>query len=221
MNQDDEQRRSRLVIQTENTQREVTPSARKERNGLSLGVVIGIVLGAMMLTALVILALMNRGDKTTGDQSAINANVNAQPIATTPFPAFTPPTNIAPTPQTTLPPVANIAIPPASTPNAPTPNATPTPNLPDDATLQANVNKLFFDDPALINAEIDTSVSHGKVTLRGKVKSANLKLRAEKLVKTVRGVQSIDDKITVEEDKGGWTQTTTPENPPITTPTKP
>lgn len=227
MNQDEQ--RSRLIIQTENTQREIKPSPREASKGIPLTVVIGIVLCAMMLTAIVILVLINRSDKTTGDRSATNANINlnTQPTMTaTPLAAFTPTTNIAPTatPQPTIQPAIAPTVQPASIPlNTPTPNATAaaTPNLPDDATLQANVSKVLLDDTEMANADIDTNVARGKVTLRGKVKSANLKLRAEKLVKTIRGVQSIDDKITVEEDKSGWSQTTAPDNSNANAPTKP
>jgi hypothetical protein len=202
--QPDEKERRRFVIQMENETREASPP-EKNNNGFSLGAVIAVALSAMMLTALALFAIMNHSPNQASIESSaanINANLAARPSPSAPIAVA--PTPFAPMPQTT--PFVQTTPPNFVAPPAPTPASTPapTPNFPDDATLLANVNKVFFDDPELSSADIDVSVSRGKVTLRGKVNAPNLRARAEKLTKTVRGVQSVENKINVVEETSGW-----------------
>ena len=65
----------------------------------------------------------------------------------------------------------------------------------DDTTIQDAATKRLTDDPSL--ATVTVMVINGKATLMGTVNSAELKASAEKVVKAVRGVKSVENKIEV------------------------
>jgi osmotically-inducible protein OsmY len=90
-----------------------------------------------------------------------------------------------------------IVAPPAPTANAPSaaPTVAPTP---DDATIESKVSKALTNDPELGAANITVTVINGSATLIGSVKTPDLKARAERLAHAVKGVKSVDNKITVE-----------------------
>lgn len=65
----------------------------------------------------------------------------------------------------------------------------------DDSTMLELATKRLGEEPAL--ALITASIANGRATLTGSVSSASDKVRAENLVKGVRGVKSVDNRITV------------------------
>lgn len=65
----------------------------------------------------------------------------------------------------------------------------------DDITIQDAATKRLTDDPGL--AQVSAIVISGKAILTGIVGSAELKASAEKVVKAVRGVKSVDNQITI------------------------
>ncbi|HZS04999.1 MAG TPA: BON domain-containing protein [Blastocatellia bacterium] len=65
----------------------------------------------------------------------------------------------------------------------------------DDTTVQDAATKRLTDDPNM--ASVSVSVSDARATLTGTVNSSELKAKAERVVKSVRGVKSIDNKIAV------------------------
>lgn len=198
--EDEEQRRSRLVIEMPDARRETerTQTFRHapERSGYSIGVVAAVALVAVALTAIIFLFLMNRGDKTSA------TNVNAQ----LPVPAATVPTPFAATPQAPIvaatpfvvPSVPTTATPPAVVIPSATPTPAPTPQV-DDTTLQANVSRKILGDSELLNTDVESTVTNGKVTLRGAVKTPDLKRRAERLVRAIAGVKTVDNQIKVQD----------------------
>jgi osmotically-inducible protein OsmY len=66
-----------------------------------------------------------------------------------------------------------------------------------DSTIQDAVDKRLADDPELSTLGITASVLNGKVMLMGTVKTEALKAQAEKVVKQVKGVKSVDNQISV------------------------
>jgi BON domain len=215
---EEEQRRSRVVVETPNSRREVvhqqTVRYPEERRGHSTGVVVAIALVAIAATAILFLFLANSRD----DSSQTNVNVRSaavtQPtpftqtpvIVQTPMPMPTPQTVIIqqPPPATAAPAPVIITPPPAAgtTTAPPATGAAPTTNPRaaaghDDASLQDKIDKAFAADPDISAAVIDATVVNGRVRLSGTVTSDAIKQRAERLAYQVKGVLGVDNKIVV------------------------
>jgi len=83
---------------------------------------------------------------------------------------------------------------PSPSQTAPEPSST----TPSATSIQISVNQKFLDDSQLKTYTIDAQVDNGVVTLSGEVPSNELKMRAEKLATTVKGVRSVINRITVQ-----------------------
>ncbi|MFZ6656451.1 BON domain-containing protein [Undibacterium sp. TJN19] len=72
-------------------------------------------------------------------------------------------------------------------------------NSPEDRNLLAAVRRSVIDDKSLsmMAHNIKIMVDAGKVTLRGPVKTADEKLKVEKIVQAVKGVSSINNSLDV------------------------
>lgn len=68
---------------------------------------------------------------------------------------------------------------------------------PDDATIQAQIEKLMASDPVLSQIDVSTLVENGTVTLVGSVRSADIRQRVERLVRSVKGVITVDNQLIV------------------------
>jgi hypothetical protein len=82
--------------------------------------------------------------------------------------------------------------------------ATPTPEtetatIPDDAGIQARIERTLAADPALSKLDVSTLVEAGKVTIVGSVRSADLKQRVEKTLSSIKGVVSVDNQLVITE----------------------
>jgi hypothetical protein len=189
---EEEARRSRVVVETPNERREVvhTQSVR-DNNGISAGMVGVLVVVAIALITMLVLFWMSSQPTTD------NANLAAQQPTTVvqqPAPVQQPPVIIQqPAPATTQP-APIIVTPPAGGTTAP---STSTDSLNMDSTIQAAVDKKISDDPDLSTLGITASVVNGKVMLIGTVKTEALKAQIEKLVKQVKGVKAVDNQISV------------------------
>ena len=189
---DEEQaRRSRVVVETPNERREVvhTHSVR-DNNGISAGMVGVLVVVAIALITMLVLFWMSSQPATD------NANLAAQQPPTTvvqqPAPVQQPPVIVQqPAPVTTQP--APIIV----TPPAPAGGTTATDNMNMDSTIQAAIDKKLSDDPAISQLGITASVVNGKVMLIGTVKTDALKTQIERMVKQVKGVKEVDNQISV------------------------
>jgi len=195
---DDEQtRKSRVVVETPTARREVvrTETAHvPERRGVSGGMVAALVIGAVALVTILFLFLMNR---QTEDTTNANVTLASQP---TPLPQTT---IIEQAPPQQQPPII-IQQPAPATQPAPVIVTQPAPSSgesrssgPDDATIQSNIQKRFSDDQTLASLGLTALVIDGKVTLTGTVKTEALKRQVERLVKAVRGVRSVDNQLLV------------------------
>ena len=188
---DEEQaRRSRVVVETPNERREVVHSQSvRDNGGISAGMVGVLVVVAIALITMLVLFWIS-------SQPATDTNVAAtQPPPTTvvqqPAPVQQPPVIIQqPAPATQPAPI--IVTPPAGGTTAP-----PTQSVNMDSTIQSAVDKKISDDPEISTLGITASVIDGKATLIGTVKTEALKTQVERLVKSVKGVKSVDNQISV------------------------
>ena len=207
---EEQQKRSRVVVETPTARREVVhqQSVRypQERRGHSTGMVVAVALVAIAATAIAFLFLTTSRD----DSSQTNVNVRsaaatqptpfAQPpvIVQTPMTLPTPVIIQAPPPTTTTAPAPVIIQAPPATGTATAPPATTSaPPAHDDAALQTKLDKAFSDDPQISAASIDATVVNGRVRLAGTVGSEAVKQHAERVAYSIKGVLGVDNKIVV------------------------
>lgn len=190
---DEEQARSsRVVVDTPTERREVIHSQSvrtPDNSGVSAGMVGVLVVVAIALITMLVLFWMS-------SQPATDTNIAAQPqqpttIVQQPAPAQQPPVIIQqPAPVVTQP-APVILTPSAGGSTA----ATDSVNM--DSTIQSAIDKTLSDDPAISSLGVTASVIDNKVTLLGTVKSEALKSQIERMVKEVKGVKQVDNKIIV------------------------
>jgi len=189
---DEEQaRRSRVVVETPNERREVVSSQSvrtPDSSGISAGMVGVLVVVAIALITMLVLFWLSSQPTTD------NANLAAQQQPTTvvqqPAPVQQPPVIIQqPAPATQPAPI--IVTPPAGGTTMPA----ETTNM--DSTIQAAVDKKLADDPEISTLGITATVLNGKAMLIGTVKTEELKIRIERMVKQVKGVKEVDNQISV------------------------
>jgi len=183
-------KRSRVVVETPTERREVVHSQSvRDNSGISAGMVGVLVVVAIALITMLVLFWISSQPATD------NANIAAtQPPQTTvvqqPAPAQQPPVIIQqPAPATQPAPI--VVTPPAGGTTAPAESV----NM--DSTIQSAVDKKISDDPEISTLGITASVIDGKATLIGTVKSQALKTQVERLVKSIKGVKSVDNQISV------------------------
>jgi hypothetical protein len=196
MSYDEEQaRKSRVVVETPSARREVVQSESvrtPERNGISAGMVGVLVVVAIALVTILVLFWMS--SQPTTDQNANLAAQQAPPPPQTTIvqqPAAQPQQPIIiqqPAPVTQP---APIVINPGSAGGGSATN----PN--DDSSIQAAIDKQLTDDPTLSTLGITATVMNARVTLIGSVKTDGLKSQIEKVVRRVKGVKEVDNQISV------------------------
>lgn len=204
---DEEQvKKSRVVIET-------TPEARREvvrtvvarepaRRGVPGSVVAVLVIGSVALVTLLFLFILNRQQDAVTE---VNANVRAssaptpaqQPVIIEQAPAPQPQTPIIiqqPATTTTQPPViieqpALAAAPPAASGG--------TSGADKDADIQSEIDKRMAEDANLSTLGVTATVLDGKVTLIGTVETPAQKNQVERMVKSIKGVRSVDNQVIV------------------------
>lgn len=190
---DDEQaRRSRVVVETPTARREVTQTeaVRNDRGGISGATVGVIVVVAIALITIVVLFLMNGQPPDT-----TNANLAAQQQ-----PAQPPPVIVQqPAPQQQPPVIIQQpgAQPPPVIINPAAPSGGSVTSGSDDVAIQTAIDKKISDDPTLSSLGVTATVLDGKVTLTGTVKSEALKSQAERMIGSIKGVKQVDNQIVV------------------------
>ena len=192
-----ETKRSRVVVETPTARREVTQTSREhtpDRSGTSTATVAVVVVLAIGVVVLLLLLIMNR-------QNNDNANLAAQQQAQQ-QPAPQQPVIVQQPAQQQQPPIiVQQPAAPASQPpvivNQPAPSGGSVPSVPDDGSIQAEIDKRLLNDSTLSTLSVTTTVANGKVMLVGSVKSDQLKNQVEKLVRSIKGVKGVDNKIVV------------------------
>src|ERR1044071_4636381 len=187
---DEEQaRRSRVVVETPTERREVVHSQSvRDNSGISAGMVGVLVVVAIALITMLVLFWMS--SQPASDQ---NANMVAQQPQQQPIiqqaPAQQPPVIIQqPAPATQPAPI--IISPPAG-------GSTESSAANNDATIQLNIDKQLTDDPKFSSLGITATVMNGKVTLLGTVKTESSKSDVERMVRRTKGVKDVDNQISV------------------------
>ncbi len=188
---EEEARRSRVVVETPNERREVVHTqAVRDNSGISAGMVGVLVVVAIALITMLVLFWLSSQPATD------NANLTAQQPPTVvqqPAPVQQPPVIIQqPAPATQPAPI--VVTPPAG---GSTSSTMPAESVNIDSTLQTAVDKKLADDPEISTLGITASVLNGKVMLLGTVKTEEMKTRIEQLVKQVKGVKAVDNQISV------------------------
>ncbi|HEY2963087.1 MAG TPA: BON domain-containing protein [Pyrinomonadaceae bacterium] len=196
MSYDEEQaRRSRVVVETPSERREVVHSQEvrsPDRSGISAGMVGVLVVVAIALITMLVLFWMS-SQPTTDTTGSMTAAQPSTTIVQQPAPAQQPPVIIQqPAPVTTQP-APIVVTPPAG--GSTMPAETQTRNI--DSTIQSAIDKRLADDPTFSTLGITATVINGKVTLLGTVKSETLKSQVERMVKQVKGVKEVDNQISV------------------------
>jgi hypothetical protein len=192
---DEEQaRKSRVVVETPTERREVVHSQSvRDNSGISAGMVGVLVVVAIALITMLVLFWISSQPAT--DNANVAATQPAPPttIVQQPAPVQQPPVIVQqPAPATQPAPI--VVTPPAGGSTASTVPAEPV-NM--DSTIQTAIDKKMSDDADISTLGITATVLDGKVTLLGTVKTAALKTQVERLVKQVKGVKSVDNQITV------------------------
>ena len=189
---DDEQaRRSRVVVETPTARREVThtEAVRSDRGGISGATVGVIVVVAIALITIVVLFLMNGPTDTTNENLAATQPATQQPpvIVQQPAPQQQPPVIIQqPAPAGQAPVIIQ---------QAPSAGGGSAPAVSQDGSIQAAIDKKLADDPALSSLGIIATVLDGKVTITGTVKSEGLKAQVERAIRSISGVRQVDNQI--------------------------
>ena len=191
---DEEQaRRSRVVVETPNERREVVHSQSvrtPDNNGISAGMVGVLVVVAIALITMLVLFWLSSQPTETTTTAQQPPMVVQQPA---PAPQQPPVIIQQPAPATTQP-APIIVTPPAG---GATSSTVPTETVNMDSTIQTAVDKRLADDPAFSTLGITASVIDAKVTLIGTVKTEALKADIEAAVKQVKGVKRVDNQILV------------------------
>jgi hypothetical protein len=110
--------------------------------------------------------------------------------------------SIPPAPIGTPSPKSSPSPTPSPAQNA-TPSESPEPGgevanpIPDDAGIQAQIEKALGSDSALAQLDVSTIVEGGRVTIVGSVRSPELKQRVERTIRSVKGVQTVDNQLVV------------------------
>ena len=188
--QDEHGERRRIVVETPNERREVVHSEQvrhPQSSGVSGATLAAVVIAVIALAAVMILFVLNR-------QDTMNNNATAQQ----------PPQTIIQQPaQQPQPPIVVQEPAPATQPapvivnNPPPAGGSTSGRVSDDSTIQTRIDKKLSDDPSLASLGITAVVINGKVTLTGLVKTESQKAQVERTVRSVKGVKSIDNQISV------------------------
>jgi len=190
---EEEARRSRVVVETPNERREVVHSQSvRDNSGISAGMVGVLVVVAIALITMLVLFWMNT--RPTDENAALTAQ--QQPtVIQQPAPAQQPPVIIQQQPAPATQPAPIIVTPPAG--GSTTSGSTTTDSVSMDSKIQTAVDKRLADDPTFSTLGITASVLDGKVMLMGTVKTDTMKADIERAVKQIKGVKQVDNQIIV------------------------
>ena len=175
--------RSRIVVETSARPRRPPPRYAQRPRNAELWLAISLIVAAGLATFFALFLTSRPYDPMTASL-APQQTVPAGP-SISPSPSPKPSASVTPTPQS------------AASPSLPLGQTSPV--AIDDATIQSQIEKMIAADPALANLDLSTLVENGKVTIVGSVKSADLKQRAAREIRAIKGVTSVDNQLVVTE----------------------
>jgi hypothetical protein len=171
--------RRRVLVETK---RPGNPGVRRYQQQPRETIVATAMIAAAALATLAALLLTSRPYDPMNSSIAPQTSVPSAPLLTD--------TSPKPSPSTTATPAAKPT--PAETPEA---SGETTP--PDDGEIKSQIERAFSSDPTLADADITVVVENGRVTLAGSVESIELKQKAQRLARSVKGVLAINDQLVV------------------------
>lgn len=177
--------RSRFVVETPIKKYRSSPTrgGTKPRS-TELWVALSVIGAAALATFLALFLTSRPFDPTS-------ASLDAQQVVPA-GPTVSPSPKSSPTPALATQTPANEASP--TTPGGVTATETP-----DDATIQSNIDSALASDPTLARLDVSTLVENGKVTIVGSVRSADLKQRVERTIRSTKGVASVNNQMVITE----------------------
>lgn len=186
---EEEARRSRVVVETPNERREVIHSQSvRDNSGISAGMVGVLVVVAIALITMLVLFWMS--SQPTTDETALTP-AQQPTVIQQPAPAQQPPVIIQ---QPAAPATQPVIV---TAPAGGSTSAAPTESVNIDSTIQLAIDKRLTEDPAFSSLGITASVINGKVMLIGTVKTEAVKADVERMVKQIKGVKEVDNQIIV------------------------
>lgn len=176
--------RKRIVVETQSGRYRAPGRGYPPRQKTGEGwVALSIIAAAVLATFLALYITSRPYDpmaSTFDAQQAIPQGPLATPSTATPSPS--------PTPKATASATATVEL---------TEAAAESPRPPDDAAIQAQIEKAINSDPGLAQLDVSTVVTNGRVLIAGSVRSAELKQHIERVVKSVKGVAGVDNQLVV------------------------
>lgn len=167
-------------------------SVVSEERGMSGGAIAALVLAAIAAAVVITMLIVSSQQTKTEDQLAQErAKTAAAQQATSQQPS-----------QSSQPQQAPIIVmpsqpQPAPVQQVPVPAPAATPTAPTSTELEVDISAKLLDDQDLRSSSIDVKVSGGTAMLSGRVPTDDLKSRAEKLARTVKGIRSVINNIEV------------------------
>ena len=179
-------KRARPVVETH------YDSVVSEDRGMSGGAVAALVLAAIAAAVVITMLIVNTQQRNTEDELAQErARTAAAQQATSQQPSQPSQPSVIVVPSQP----SSVQQVPVPVPSQPAPAATP--STPSSTELEVDVNSKLLDDPDLRSSSIDVKVTGGTAMLSGQVPTEELKTRAEKLARTVKGIRSVINSIEV------------------------
>ena len=174
---------SRPVVQTQ------YDSVVQERTGMSGGAIAALVVAAITAAIVIAMMIFNSQQRDTDEElakeRARTAAAQQQPVQ----PSQQQPVIV------TVPSSQPVAVPyPVPAPSQPAATET----APSSTQIEGDVNSKLLNDQDLRSTPVDVKVSGGIATLSGRVPNEDLKMRAEKLAMTVKGVRGTINNIIVQ-----------------------
>ncbi len=187
---DSTKRRNRIVIETPSGRHPQGsgPGGRRSMTGGREGIVALTVIGAAALATFIALFLTSRPYDPMNSTLAPNETVPAGSLVIAPSPSPKASPSTSPSPELNL-----------AAGATPTPQPVEAATVPDDAGIQFQIDRTLTADPVLSKLDVSTLVEGGKVTIVGSVRSAELKQRVEKTIRSLKGVVSVDNQLVVTE----------------------
>jgi hypothetical protein len=153
---------------------------------MSTGSVVALMAAAVAAAVVITMLIMNNQQRNTLQELAderAKAEASQQAAAQ---PSPQPPVVVVPQVQPTIVPVPVPAEPSVATPST--------------SDVEWDITSKLLDDPDLRSDAIDVKISGATVTLTGRVPSQALKTRAERIAKSVKGINAVKNNIVVRPD---------------------
>jgi len=176
-------KRARPVVETQ------YDSVRHETRGMSGGAIAALVLAVIAAAIVITMLILNSQQRDTEEQLALERAKTAAAEQQAAQAQPQQPVIVLPSSQ---PPAAQVPAP------VPAPSAAPPSAAPTSTEVEVDITSKLLDDQELRSQSIDVKVSGGTAVLSGRVSNDELKTRAEKITRLVKGVRSVINNISVQ-----------------------